>query len=126
MCIQSYDSWPPFGLWPTKLLCPWDSPGKNTGVGCNFLLLVSSRPRDHIWVSHVSHAGRRVLPQQRHLGSPSLAEAECSHLCRQEEPPPHLGSRVSEALVGVSILVVMRPVFGSPLIHQREASSVTA
>ena len=20
------------------LLCPWDSPGKNTGVGCNFLL----------------------------------------------------------------------------------------
>ena len=49
-----------------------------------------------------------------------------AHLYRQEEPPPHLGSRVSEALVGVSILVVMRPVFGSPLIHQREASSVTA
>ena len=23
---------------PTKLLCPWDSPGKNTGVGCHFLL----------------------------------------------------------------------------------------
>ena len=22
----------------TRLLCPWDSPGKNTGVGCNFLL----------------------------------------------------------------------------------------
>ena len=22
----------PHGLWPTKLLCPWDSPGKNTGV----------------------------------------------------------------------------------------------
>ena len=21
-----------------KLLCPWDSPGKNTGVGCHFLL----------------------------------------------------------------------------------------
>ena len=20
------------------LLCPWDSPGKNTGVGCHFLL----------------------------------------------------------------------------------------
>ena len=25
--------------WPlTRLLCPWDSPGKNTGVGCHFLL----------------------------------------------------------------------------------------
>ena len=23
---------------PTRLLLPWDSPGKNTGVGCHFLL----------------------------------------------------------------------------------------
>ena len=23
---------------PTRLLCPWDSPGKNTGVGCHLLL----------------------------------------------------------------------------------------
>ena len=23
---------------PNRLLCPWDSPGKNTGVGCHFLL----------------------------------------------------------------------------------------
>ena len=22
---------------PTRLSCPWDSPGKNTGVGCHFL-----------------------------------------------------------------------------------------
>ena len=21
-----------------QLLCPWDSPGKNTGVGCHFIL----------------------------------------------------------------------------------------
>ena len=26
------------GPWPTKLLCPWDSPGKNTGVGSHSLL----------------------------------------------------------------------------------------
>ena len=26
------------GLEPTRLLRPWDSPGKNTGVGCRFLL----------------------------------------------------------------------------------------
>ena len=24
---------------PTRLLCPWDFPGKNTGVDCHFLLL---------------------------------------------------------------------------------------
>ena len=25
----------PHGLWPTRLLCPWDYSGKNTGVGCH-------------------------------------------------------------------------------------------
>ena len=28
----------PHGRQPTRLLRPWDSPGKNTGVGCHFLL----------------------------------------------------------------------------------------
>ena len=28
----------PHGLQPTRLLCPWDSPGKNPRVGCHFLL----------------------------------------------------------------------------------------
>ena len=28
----------PCGLKPTKLLYPWDPPGKNTGMGCHFLL----------------------------------------------------------------------------------------
>ena len=32
------DSLRPHGLWPTKLLCPQDSPGKNTGVGCHAVL----------------------------------------------------------------------------------------
>ena len=31
------------GLWPARLLCPWDSPGKNTGVGGHFLLQGSNR-----------------------------------------------------------------------------------
>ena len=26
------------GLQPSRLLCPWDCPGKNTGVGCRFFL----------------------------------------------------------------------------------------
>ena len=28
----------PHRLQPTRLPCSWDSPGKNTGVGCHFLL----------------------------------------------------------------------------------------
>ena len=28
----------PYGLQPSRFLCPWDSPGKNTAVGCHALL----------------------------------------------------------------------------------------
>ena len=28
-----------YRLWPARLLCPWNSPGKNTGVGCHLILL---------------------------------------------------------------------------------------
>ena len=32
------DSVRPHRQQPTRLPCPWDSPGKNNGVGCHFLL----------------------------------------------------------------------------------------
>ena len=32
------DSLQPHGLQSARLLCPWGSPGQNTGVGCHFLL----------------------------------------------------------------------------------------
>ena len=35
------DSVQPHGLQPTRRLRPWDSPGKNTGVRCHFLLQLS-------------------------------------------------------------------------------------
>ena len=35
--IQSCPSLRPHGLQPTRLLRPWDSPGKNAGIGCHFL-----------------------------------------------------------------------------------------
>ena len=36
--VMSNSSWP-HGLWPARLLCPWEFSGKNTGVDCHFLLL---------------------------------------------------------------------------------------
>ena len=36
--LQSCPALRPRGLQPARLLCPWDSPGKNTGVGCQALL----------------------------------------------------------------------------------------
>ena len=47
-------------LW-TSLLCPWDSPGMNTGVGFDFLLQGIPQPRDRICFSYISSIGRRVL-----------------------------------------------------------------
>ena len=35
--VVSNSPWPP-GLQPTRLLHPWDSPGKNSGVSCHCLL----------------------------------------------------------------------------------------
>ena len=57
-CVQIFAT-----LWTecTRLLCPWDSPGKNTGVGCHALLRGFSWPREWTRVSYVSRTGRQVL-----------------------------------------------------------------
>ena len=39
---------------PARLLCPWGSPGKNTGVGCHFLV-------HGIFLTQVSNLGLRRL-----------------------------------------------------------------
>ena len=38
VCSVVSDSLRPCGLWPIRLSCPGDSPGKNTEVGCHALL----------------------------------------------------------------------------------------
>ena len=45
-------------LWTVacRFLCPWNSPGQNTGVGSCFFSRGSSQPRDWTQVSHI--AGR--------------------------------------------------------------------
>ena len=41
LCLSvKSNSLQPHGLQPAKLLCPWNFPGKNTGVGCHFPLRV--------------------------------------------------------------------------------------
>ena len=46
---------------PATLLCPWDSPGKNTEVGRNALLQGNLPDPGIEPVSYVSCIGRRVL-----------------------------------------------------------------
>ena len=40
------DSVRPHRWQPTRLPCPWNSPGKNTGVGCHFLLQILKVKRE--------------------------------------------------------------------------------
>ena len=76
ICIYSrsvmFNSLQPRGLWPTRLLRPWDSPGKNTGVVCHFLLqgiFLTQGSNPHLlWLLHwqagslpLSHLGSRKL-----------------------------------------------------------------
>ena len=61
-CSVVSDSLRPPGLYPTRLLCPWDSLGKNSGVGCHFLHQKISRGSS--WLgdrTHVSCIGRWIL-----------------------------------------------------------------
>ena len=46
----------PCGLEPARLLCPWNFPGKNSGVGCHSFLQGSSWLRDWTQISCI--AGR--------------------------------------------------------------------
>ena len=45
-CLVMSDSLQPHGQEPSRLLCPWNFPGKNTGVGSHFLSRGSSWPSD--------------------------------------------------------------------------------
>ena len=70
MCISQSvvsDSLSAHGLSPTRLLCPWNSSGKNTGVGCHSLL-------QGIFLTQGSNPGllhrRQILYHLSHQKSP--------------------------------------------------------
>ena len=56
---------------PTRLRCPWDSPGMNTGVGCHFLLqCMKMKTESEVTRSVVSD------PQQPHGLQPSSSSVQ--------------------------------------------------
>ena len=58
LVTKSYPTLWPHGLWPARLLCPWDFPGKNATVGCHFLLQGIFLDQGLV---HVSCIGRQIL-----------------------------------------------------------------
>ena len=71
-------------LQPTRLLCPWDFSGKDTGVGCHFLL-------QGIFPTQGSNLGllyyRQILYRLSYKGSPRQETKEAM----QETPVRFLG-----------------------------------
>ena len=49
------------GLWPSSLLCPWNFPGKNTKVGCLFLLQRIFLTNDWTHLYYITCTGRQIL-----------------------------------------------------------------
>ena len=73
--VVSNSLWP-HGLQPARLLCPQDSPGKNTEVGCHFCL-------QGIFPTQGSNPGlphcRQTLYPLSHQGTPTLPEPPEKH-----------------------------------------------
>ena len=69
------DSLRPRGLQPTRLLPPWDSPGKNAGVGCHFLL-------QGTFPTQVSRTAGRALPSEPPGKDENTALGRGENICR--------------------------------------------
>ena len=78
----------PLELETTRLLCPWNFPGKNTEVGCHFLLqgIVLSQGSNHVsWVSWADSLPLAWVTQTvKNL--PAMWETRVQAL-GQEDPP---------------------------------------
>ena len=61
----------PHGLQPSRLLCPWDFPGKSTGVGCHCLLRWRFYLSTKIWEERfpysVSHKSSSLRNRPSHI-----------------------------------------------------------
>ena len=74
----------PYGLQPARLLWPWNSPGKNTGVGCHFLLQCLSVYTHFLHLHHICMIGIIVSSfAKRNWGSKvsSLSAAKSLQSC---------------------------------------------
>ena len=62
----------PHGLQPTRLLRPWDFPGKSTGVGCHCLGNAQTIKTSHLLVADAGIAG--TMPGTKTLRKSTFTE----------------------------------------------------
>ena len=114
-CAHLHPTLRSHGLQPTRLLCPWDSPGKNTGMGLTFpprgnlpgpgikpassvspILQAGSLPLSRCgegqgdqWRNQSGKAPSRLLQQKAKLSSKKNKRREGKHEKRGEEERSH-------------------------------------
>ena len=73
MCVCAHSVMPNSlqsqGLQLARLLCPWNFPGKTTGVFCHSLLQEIFSTQGSNQVSCVPRIGRQILYHEHHLAS---------------------------------------------------------
>ena len=83
-CSVVSDSLGSHELWPTRLIRPWDFPGKTTGVGCHFLLQEIFPTQGLNQVSHIVSicfivSATREVPQSPALEADTLSIRPLGH-----------------------------------------------
>ena len=81
----------PCGLHPTRLVCLWDSPGKNTEVGCHCLLQGVFPPRDQ------THFSCTAGPSEKHM---DMMASHDSFSCYRSSQTGSLLQRVTDREMG--------------------------
>ena len=68
----------PCGLKPARLLCPWDSPGRNTGVSCHALLQGIFLTQTHVSYYIFCIGTLPLVPPEKHSVSHSWGLTLCN------------------------------------------------
>ena len=98
LVTKLYLSLRPHGLQPARLLCPWDFPRKNTGVGCHFLLDPEIKPPSPVLQADSLLLSRHGNPHYKYTYL-SIKSHSFLHASIQQVYTEHLTLTVFKGLV---------------------------
>ena len=93
-----------------RLLCPWDPPGKNTGVGCHFLLRgISATQRSNLHLLCLLHRQALGIPTSATWEAQSVDSPLHKVLCIMSLKSPDLEAKFEILVLGPSWLLCGLP-----------------
>ena len=83
-----FNSFWPYGLYPARLLCPWDAPGRNTRVSCRALLQEFFPTQElNLCLVSAALAGSSLPPVPPGKLFPALSVNKDATVIRDSSPP---------------------------------------